>query len=115
MPTSKFNFKAVTYTYTEDGNVLINMEGDSSVLGKILGTFTAKAGQDAGPWIWKGASFPTQGQGVGGSGSGTAQKDAASGHWKTTGEMTLTDGTTGQLSGEFDLASRTWSGQTNWS
>lgn len=76
---------------------------------------TAKAGQDSGPWTWKGASFPKDGNGVGGSGSGNSHKDAESGHWTTTGEMILTDGRKGQLTGEFDLASRTWSGETDWS
>lgn len=115
MPTSNFEFKAITYTYGEGPVVSINMEGESSVLGTILGTFTAEAGQESGPWSWIGASFPKEGKGVGGRGSGVAKKVAGSGRWTTNGTMALSDGTAGVLQGEFDLANRTWKGTTEWS
>ncbi|MGD9695369.1 MAG: hypothetical protein AB7V42_06895 [Thermoleophilia bacterium] len=118
MPSSKFEFKAVTYSYGQDAKgsptVSINMEGDSTVLGTVLGTFTAPAGQSAGTWSWIGASFPKSGDSLQGQGSGVVKK-LATGRWATSGAIAGSDGSLGKLEGEFDLANRTWSGTTDWS
>ncbi|MGD9695995.1 MAG: hypothetical protein AB7V42_10085 [Thermoleophilia bacterium] len=117
MPKSNFEFKAVTYTYGESGGsptVSINLEGESSVLGTVLGTFTAPAGQDSGPWSWVGASFAKDGTNLQGRGSGVAKKQAG-GKWTTSGSISGSDGSVGKLEGQFDLANRTWSGTTDWS
>ncbi len=118
MAQSNFEFKAVTYTYGQDDNgqptVSINLEGESSVLGTVLGTFTAPQGQASGTWSWIGSSFPKNGAGLTGQGSGVVKR-SATGSWITTGAIAASDGSLGTLTGEFDIASRTWSGTTDWS
>lgn len=110
-----FTLKGVTMTFTPGaaGSVVvsINMEGSATGFGLVFGTFNASsAGQKSGTYDWCGVTFPAEGEGIVGRGTGTFCS-AGTNRWSTRGPMSISDGRMVLLEGDIDLATRTWSGR----
>lgn len=111
----EFSFRAITFILTPGlaGTVQmqVTFEGSATGFGLTLGTMTVICtGPASGEWTWCAANYPDSGEGVCGSGKGSF-KDLGAKHWRTRGLLTISDGRSALVEGEFDLNARTWNGQ----
>lgn len=111
----EFAFKAITFIVTPGLAGTVQMqatfEGSATGFGLTLGTMTVScSGPGSGIWDWCGVNYPDSGECV----SGTAQghfNDRGAKRWHTRGVLTVSDGRSSVVDGEFDLTARTWNGR----
>lgn len=111
----EFSFRAITFILTPGlaGTVQmqVTFEGSATGFGLTLGTMTVVCtGPGSGEWTWCAANYPDCGEGISGSGKGSF-KDQGSRRWHTRGLLTISDGRSALVDGDFELNARTWTGQ----
>jgi hypothetical protein len=110
--TGEYSFKTTSFTLTPGpaGSIPVqcNCEGAATGYGTVLGTLTA-AGGNSGTLSWCAQAFLDNGDRRLINGSGTYESIGAN-RWRTQLVLNVSDGVRVVGSGEFDLASRSWSG-----
>lgn len=104
---------SMTFRPGPGASVLIecNCEGTASGFGLTCGTMTVcGAGQKSGTWSWCACAYPEDGNNVTGSGTGGFLHTGGD-CWRMTGFLTVSDGRSCLVEGDFLLGQRSWTGQ----
>jgi hypothetical protein len=114
-PIGEFSFKMVNQTNSVGpaGSVLVqvNFEGTGTGFGAIFDTTTFVGGGKDGTFSQVGSAYLDNGDVLSGVGQGTYESKGKH-RWATASIVQLSDGRRIGLTGEIDLASRTWKGTT---
>jgi hypothetical protein len=122
MPIGKeigeFSLKVVATSYPlEPGRVYVNVDGQATGYGTVLGTaiFHGEPGAKSGALSWRGQGFLDNGVTLVGTGEGTWEEMGRH-KWRTRMIVTTSDGKCHASDGHLDLKTRTLSGKMlEWS